>query len=233
MDFLAQLDRDGYALVPAAIAPATLDPLQAALDEMARAAAGGPERGPYGVRNLLRRALAVRELGRSLADGPRVAPVLGAGAFAVRGLFFDKPANANWKVPWHQDLSIAVRERSDVPGFGPWSVKAGVPHVQPPVEILQRMLAVRIHLDDCGEENGPLNVLAGSHAQGRLSPEAIREWRARAAPVTCLLPRGGALLMRPLLLHASSASRQPGHRRVIHLEFATEPLPGGLAWEEA
>src|SRR5262245_7189469 len=85
-----------------------------------------------------------------------VEPILGPGAFVVRGLFFDKTPRANWKVSWHQDLTIAVRVRIEAPGFGPWSLKAGVVHVQPPAEILERMATVRLHLDDCSESNGPL-----------------------------------------------------------------------------
>jgi ectoine hydroxylase-related dioxygenase (phytanoyl-CoA dioxygenase family) len=148
----------------------------------------------------------------------------------VRGILFDKLPEANWKVPWHQDLSIAVRGRVDVAGFGPWSVKAGVPHVQPPLPLLENMLALRLHLDDCDAANGPLRVIPRSHTGGRLSPTAIRAWRSQQAAVACLVPRGGALLMRPLLLHASSPALRPGHRRVIHLEFAAEGLPGGLQW---
>jgi ectoine hydroxylase-related dioxygenase (phytanoyl-CoA dioxygenase family) len=150
----------------------------------------------------------------------------------VRGIFFDKSAEANWLVTWHQDLTLAVRERCEVPGFGPWSVKEGVPHVQPPAECLQQMITVRLHLDDADESNGALRVLPGSHAQGRLSPEGIGEWRERVPEVTCVVRAGGALLMRPLLLHASGRSVSERHRRVLHLEYAGFDLPAGLEWHE-
>jgi ectoine hydroxylase-related dioxygenase (phytanoyl-CoA dioxygenase family) len=94
------------------------------------------------------------------------------------------------------------------------------------------MLTVRLSLDDCGPDNGPLNVLPGSHADGVLSPAQVEAWRHKSAPVPCLVPAGGAVLMRPLLLHASSAARLPGPRRVVHLEYAAGELPGGLEWEE-
>jgi hypothetical protein len=234
MDLRASIDRDGYAILPSAIDPAMLEPLRRGLQCLTDESAGSaPSDRLYGERNLLRRVPVVRELARELATGPLVAPLLGDRAFVVRGLYFDKPPAANWKVPWHQDLTIPVRERVEIPGFGPWSVKAGVPHVQPPVAILEAMLAVRIHLDDCGESNGPLQVLPGSHAHGRLDPAMIREWLARVPSVTCLVPEGGILLMRPLLLHASSTAREPGHRRVVHLEFVVRALPGGLQWGEA
>jgi ectoine hydroxylase-related dioxygenase (phytanoyl-CoA dioxygenase family) len=148
----------------------------------------------------------------------------------VRGILFDKTPGANWKVPWHQDLSIAVTKQIDLPGYGPWSVKAGVPHVQPPVEILQRMLTIRLHLDDCGLDNGPLLVLPGSHAHGILSGEQVDQLRQAGTPVPATVSRGGAVLMRPLLLHASHAATSPGHRRVIHIEYASAKLPAGLVW---
>ncbi len=184
------------------------------------------------MRNLLALVPAVRALADSPGVRGLVEPVLGDGARPVRGLLFDKTPGANWKVAWHQDLSIAVRARIDVPGFGPWSTKAGVPHVQPPVEILRNMLTVRLHLDDCGADNGPLKVLPGSHAAGVLSAPEVEAWRARADPVACHVSAGGAVLMRPLLLHASSSAAVARHRRVIHLEFAAGPLPGGLEWFE-
>src|SRR6266404_2564116 len=115
----------------------------------------------YGARNLLRDIPAVRALAKSASVRLLVEPVLGAKGFAVRGLFFDKTPSANWPVAWHQDRTIAVREKRDVPGFGPWTVKAGVPHVQPPLVILENMLTLRLHVDDCRGTNGPLQVIAG------------------------------------------------------------------------
>jgi ectoine hydroxylase-related dioxygenase (phytanoyl-CoA dioxygenase family) len=131
---------------------------------------------------------------------------------------------------WHQDLTIAVREKREAEGFGPWSFKDGVAHVQPPVRVLEQMLTLRLHLDDCDENNGPLRVLRGSHQSGKLSSSEIAEWRAQQAEEVCTSPRGGALLMRPLLLHASSQAKTPRHRRVLHLEWANGKLSDGLRW---
>jgi len=150
--------------------------------------------------------------------------------FPARALFFDKNPSANWKVAWHQDLSIAVAERHEVAGFTGWSLKEGVWHVQPPAEVLERMITLRLHLDDCGPDSGPLKVISGSHREGRLSRERIEWWKTHGGVVECHVPAGGALLMRPLLLHSSSPARQPSHRRVLHVEFATEALPAGLQW---
>ena len=159
-----------------------------------------------------------------------VVPIIGAGAFPVRGLFFDKTPDANWKVNWHQDLAIAVLERREAAGFGAWSEKAGVIHVQPPPELLAQMITVRVHLDDCPPQNGALRVLSGSHQDGRLRDADILRWRERTAETLCPVPRGGAMVMRPLLLHASSASEHPARRRVLHIEYAAEHLPDGLQW---
>jgi ectoine hydroxylase-related dioxygenase (phytanoyl-CoA dioxygenase family) len=215
------LIRDGFAILTNVIPASRADALSEAL---AGLGAG------YGMRNLLRACPAVAALAVDL--NALVKPVLGEGAFAVRGIFFDKLPGANWEVGWHQDLSIAVAERLDVPGFSGWSVKQGVPHVQPPVAVLERMLTVRLHLDNCGADNGPLRVLCGSHASGRLTDEQIERWKESGDEVACLVSTGGALLMRPLLLHASAPAEKACHRRVIHLEYAADPLPHGLRWFE-
>ncbi len=227
---LTEIERGGFVLVPEVLDASMVAALIAAVGG-AGDGAGSQRRGSvYALRNLLEDMPAVA----ALADAPEVralvAPVLGPDCFPVRGILFDKTPEANWNVVWHQDLSIAVRERREVDGFGPWSEKAGVIHVQPLARVLERMLTVRLHLDDCDETNGPLLVLPGSHRNGRLTAPEIQRQRALTPGVACPVPSGGALLMRPLLLHASSASQSPRHRRVIHLEYAAEPLPGGLQW---
>jgi ectoine hydroxylase-related dioxygenase (phytanoyl-CoA dioxygenase family) len=192
------------------------------------ASAVGPS--GYALRNLLETIPEVRALAASKAIRALVEPVLGPAAFPVKGILFDKTPGANWKVAWHQDTMICVRERIETSGFGPWSIKDGVHHVQPLPEVLAGMMTVRMHLDDCGPENGPLRVIAESHEAGLLNAEAIDAWRESHPAVTCTVVRGGVLLMRPLTLHASSSADQPGHRRVIHLEYAGLPLPNGLHW---
>lgn len=226
---LSRLARDGFAVVPDALGAAEIEDLKGAVDQMVRAAEDSA-RG--GVRDLFRVLPAARELAALPGVRRWPAAVLGPACFAVRAILFDKTAESNWKVAWHQDLAIAVRERRELAGWGPWSVKAGVPHVQPPTAVLENMLTVRIHLDACDEENGPLRVLPGSHRDGKLSPSAIEEWKQRTRPVEIRCAAGALLLMHPLTLHASSASTRPAHRRVIHLEYAAGPLPEGLDWYE-
>jgi ectoine hydroxylase-related dioxygenase (phytanoyl-CoA dioxygenase family) len=226
-----RLLRDGYAIVPDALDSAAVDALLSAVERLPEQA--GRARG--GVRHLLRDLPGVRALAASPAMRGVAEAALGPGALAVRGILFDKTPGANWKVVWHQDLTIAVRERREVPGFGPWTEKEGVVHVQPPAGVLSRMVAVRLHLDDCTERNGPVRVIPGSHRAGRLSADQADEWRSAGDEVVCTMPRGGILAFHSLLLHASSPALEPAHRRVIHVEYVAAEwarLPGGLEWYE-
>ncbi|WP_164104203.1 phytanoyl-CoA dioxygenase family protein [Candidatus Laterigemmans baculatus] len=220
----------GFAVLDEAVPEPAIDAVIAGLEGVQHAGAIRRRGSVHAVRNLLEAVPEVQTLARSEPVRAIVEPVLGPAAFVVRGILFDKTPEANWKVTWHQDLTIAVREPMNVPAFGPWSEKAGIPHVQPPTEVLARMLTVRIHLDECGPENGPLRVIPGSHRSGRLNADEIARWRETVSSVACTSSRGGVVVMRPLILHASSAATVPKHRRVIHLEFAAEELPHGLQW---
>jgi ectoine hydroxylase-related dioxygenase (phytanoyl-CoA dioxygenase family) len=133
-------------------------------------------------------------------------------------------------VPWHQDLTICVADRIEVPGYGPWTIKAGTWNVQPPISILENMLSLRIHLDDCDDSNGALRVLPRTHTLGRLGVERIAEQQRSVEAVSCSAHSGDVVLMRPLLLHASSPASQATHRRVIHIDYSCCRLAGGLQW---
>jgi ectoine hydroxylase-related dioxygenase (phytanoyl-CoA dioxygenase family) len=226
---LSDLEHAGFATVADALSSLEVQALLQTLGTMPHPT---DEEARAGQRDLFTKVPAVRELAAHSAVRGWPAAVLGPACFAVRAILFDKTPAANWRVAWHQDLTIPTRRQLEAAGFGPWSLKAGIPHVQPPAAILERMLTVRVHLDPCDSMNGPVRVLPGSHRDGKLSPEGIETWKAVAAPVDALAPAGGLLLMRPLLLHASSPAQRPGHRRVIHLEYAVDPLPDGLEWRE-
>ncbi len=167
-----------------------------------------------------------------LLNTPKLREVLAelfpAGCHLTKAIYFDKPAGSNWLVAWHQDLMINVAQRADQPGFGPWTAKAGWVAVQPPVSFLENTVTLR--LDDCDATNGALKVVSGSHRQGVVPAKSIAS--QAATPFVCAVPAGGAMLMKPLLLHASSRSTSARPRRVIHLEFSGEELPAGLAWRE-
>jgi ectoine hydroxylase-related dioxygenase (phytanoyl-CoA dioxygenase family) len=156
--------------------------------------------------------------------------LFGRQYFVVKSIYFDKPGSSNWFVSYHQGLTISVRDRFEVSGFGPWSVKQNQFAVVPPVEILEENFTVRIHLDDTDENNGALRVVPGSHRKGIYRPETI-DWNIEQE-ATCCVPRGGIMIMRPLLLHASSRSTSNRKRRVIHIEFACQELPEPLQWSE-
>jgi ectoine hydroxylase-related dioxygenase (phytanoyl-CoA dioxygenase family) len=220
--FAEQITVDGWAVTPPVPSSATTALLRGVV-----AAYASNKRG--GARNLLEN-VDIQALARSQPIRELAEAVLGDQCFAVRALFFDKTPSANWKVIWHQDLTIATREQSDVPGYGPWTKKAGVPHVQPPVPVLENMVALRVHLDPCGETNGPVRVISGSHRFGRLSAKQIDELRALHAENACVVEEGGILGFRPLIVHASSPAQATLHRRVIHLEFATGELASPLSW---
>ena len=184
----------------------------------------------YGVRNLLNLSQKVKELTENKKVRDLVEKLISKSAQPVRAIFFDKTPDANWKVPLRQDLTIAVKEKRQTDGFSAWTLKAGIHHVQPPVSILEKLLAIRIHLDDADETNGALKVFPKSHKNGRLSASEIQNFRKTNKIKLCKVKRGSALLMRPLLVHSSSAGSNPAHRRVIHIEFSAESLPNGLEW---
>lgn len=227
---LTGFDQNGFTLLPLVFAPHEIAALIAAISSIAEECGVRSRGGIYAVRNLLEVSPPIRELAWSPRIGAIVAAHLGPSAIPVRGTLFDKIVGANWLVPWHQDLTICVAGRADVPGYGPWTKKVGVHHVQPPVAVLEGMLSVRIHLDDCEESNGALRVIPGTHRLGRLTAAQIVEEQHSRASLACVARAGDVMLMRPLLIHASSAASQAAHRRVIHIDYASCQLDGGLRW---
>jgi len=169
-----------------------------------------------------------------LLNNPRVITtirnLLGEGTFAYKATLFDKHSERNWLVAWHQDASIPVAANHNVQNWGGWSVKEGVDYVQPPDDLLANLVALRIHLDDCSAENGPLRVLVGSHKMGRMVQSEIALQANAFLEHTLVGGTGSAMLMRPLLIHASSKALSDKRRRVLHLEFAACALPMPLAW---
>ncbi|PZF70911.1 phytanoyl-CoA dioxygenase family protein [Taibaiella soli] len=148
----------------------------------------------------------------------------------AKSIYFDKPANSNWFVAYHQDLTISVAKRINIEGFGPWTVKQNQFAVQPPLNILEKNFTIRIHLDDTNEQNGALRVLPASHLKGIYRPETINLKEEKET--TCCVKQGGIMIMKPLLMHASSRTTNAMRRRVIHIEFSNANLPEGLEWSE-
>ncbi|PZR17198.1 MAG: phytanoyl-CoA dioxygenase [Flavobacterium psychrophilum] len=155
---------------------------------------------------------------------------LGSKYFSVKSIYFDKPGESNWFVAYHQDLTISVNNKTDTEGFGPWTVKQNQFAVQPPINILENIFTIRIHLDDTNEENGALKVIPESHKKQIYRPETI-DWN-KETEVSCSVPKGGIMLMKPLLLHSSGRTVNNSRRRVIHIEFSNIELPENLKWSE-
>jgi ectoine hydroxylase-related dioxygenase (phytanoyl-CoA dioxygenase family) len=155
--------------------------------------------------------------------------LFGTGCFVVKSIYFDKPEQSNWFVAYHQDLTISVAKKADISGFGPWTVKQDQFAVQPTTDILKSNFTIRVHLDDTNEENGALKVIPGSHKE-ILRPENI-DWEV-ASEYCCNVPKGGVMIMKPLLLHSSGRTINGRKRRVIHIEFGSRQLPDGLQWSE-
>ena len=162
--------------------------------------------------------------------GPVAEDLLGPEARPVRIVAFDKTSDTNWSVAWHQDRTIAVCERINIDGFGPWSTKDGIPHVAPPVGILEGMVTLRLHLDDCSDDNGPLRVALGSHRLGVVAADRASETAATLPIIACHAKAGDVWAYATLILHASERSRGAGRRRVLQVDYAAVDLPGGLEW---
>jgi len=222
---IEQFEREGFVMTPSLFSSAEIAHAISLIEVPA-----SPDARRGGIRDIMHRVPELRGIADHAAVRSIVEQVLDPNAFVVRSTLFDKTEAANWKVPWHQDLTIAVHSRRDTEGYGPWSTKEGITHVQPPTEVLARMVTVRIHLDPCPVTNGALRVLPGTHKLGRLNQNYIDSHIDEARAITCTAQPGEALVMRPLLLHASSPSAIPGHRRVVHFDFATGALDNGLVW---
>jgi ectoine hydroxylase-related dioxygenase (phytanoyl-CoA dioxygenase family) len=226
---VSALERDGCAVVAPVFDTFALEVIAGACEALLGSSSNSVRRRA-GVRGVVERSPALREVAASAPVRAVVERVLGGGAFLARSVLFDKTPTSNWDVPWHRDTTIAVKERREAPGFGPWSVKEGVVHVQPPVAVLEGMVTVRVHVDACPASNGALMVVPGSHAGATLDLDSVDAGWCEERARVCEVEAGGCLVMRPLILHASRKSALAGHRRVLHLEFAAAGLACGLEW---
>jgi ectoine hydroxylase-related dioxygenase (phytanoyl-CoA dioxygenase family) len=222
---IEQFEREGFAMTPSLLSS---DEIKRLISVIEKHASSEQKRGS--IRDIMDRAPELHAVADNINVHEIVEQILGPNAFVVRTTLFDKTGDANWKVPWHQDVTIAVQERHDTEGYGPWSNKEGVVHVQPPAQVLEKMVTVRVHLDDCPASNGALRVMPGTHTLGRLNQNFVEEHVDESNAVYCEARRGEALVMRPLLLHASSVAVLPNHRRVLHFDYAIGSLTEGLEW---
>lgn len=208
------MDELGFCIKDAVFSAAECATLTKALD------AGGIGRSRAGARHLMSHpaVLDVATDERMLSLARRA---LDGQAAPFRATLFEKSARSNWLVVWHQDTALPLTEHIDSPQWGPWSTKAGVLYAHAPAWALERVVALRLHLDACGAANGPLRVVPGSHRQGVLTDEQVFQLAHEQPSQECLVGRGGVLAMRPLLVHSSSKATSPQPRRVLHVEYAT------------
>ncbi|MCX5690829.1 MAG: phytanoyl-CoA dioxygenase family protein, partial [Planctomycetota bacterium] len=181
-----------------------------------------------GIRRVLARCPALAGMLSTSPIPGLIEMLCGRRAHVVRSILFDKTPETNWLVPWHQDATIALAARHDIEGFGPWSIKEGEHHCRPPRWLIDQVAVIRIHLDACGIDNGPLRVIPGSHRDGLLSDAAIAQLAAAGPVHECCVGVGGIVGMRPHTVHASRKATVPARRRVLHLECTAAALPAGL-----
>lgn len=212
---------DGFAVIPGVLSSNEAEALGRNL------ASQTLERSRAGARHILA-VPAVAALARDPRLMELAANVLGCEPLPFGATLFDKSPDANWLVAWHQDTALPFVERGDVAGWGPWSKKAGVDYAHAPAPALLKIVALRVHLDDSTSRNGPLRVLPGTHTLGVLSDAQIRDAARRIDGVGCTVERGGVVVMRPLLIHASSKATSQSSRRVLHLEYSAIATFDGL-----
>lgn len=162
--------------------------------------------------------------------GSVAAGVLGPACRPVRAVLFDKTAKTNWSLGWHQDRTICVRRKIETGGFGPWTMKGGIPHVAPPFNLLAQMVTLRVHLDDVPATNAPLLISPGSHTEGRVPEDEVENVVRRRGIRPCIAEAGDVWLYATPILHASKAAADPRRRRVLQVDFAAGRLPGDLQW---
>jgi hypothetical protein len=215
------LDQHGAQLFRGALDTGVLDELRLALAEQPADHAGV-------------RLFEVEALRPILAGSGPLGAIVDAGlssaARPVRAILFDKTEKTNWGLAWHQDRVIAVRERRDVEGYGPWTRKHGALHVAPPFDLISRMLTLRVHLDPVPETNAPLLIAPGSHRVGLVRETEVPQVVAKLGVIACLAQPGDVWAYSTPILHASERATQPHHRRVLQVDYATGDLPGGLEW---
>ncbi len=221
-DWQNAIEEQGFAIVPSVLSTRELIPILVSLADLE------PPRGKAGIRHVVNHPTV-----KVVAQNPRLLEmaqaVLGSAAFPFRATLFDKTPEGNRLLSWHQDTALPVQEQTEAAGWGGWREKEVVLYAQAPASVLEQVLALRLHLDDCSEQNGPLRVIPGTHGLGILSEAEIERHATYDNPVECLAARGGVVAMRPLVVHASSRSRSQAPVRVLHIEYAAvNEFAGGL-----
>ncbi|MFL9836120.1 phytanoyl-CoA dioxygenase family protein [Flavobacterium sp. ST-75] len=229
--YKSEINNEGFAVIDAIYSQDEIDRIIKIIDSAhSDSATFRRSKDLFAIRQFLKVVPNVTELVFNQKLKDIVNTVFGEDYFPIKSIYFDKPGNSNWFVAYHQDLTISVNQKAEIENYGPWTVKQNQFAVQPPVEVLENIFTIRIHLDDTDENNGALKVIPKSHLKKIYRPETI-DWNTETE-ATCNVPKGGVMIMKPLLLHSSARTVNNSNRRVIHIEFSNLQLPTQIKWAE-
>ena len=203
MHFVEKMKKEGYFIAKEVLSPKTVRKLREESEKLIQ------NDTSYGVRQALKKSQLFKSIAFSKELTDLVSPLIGKEARPIKAIFFDKTQESNWLVPWHQDVTIAVKEKKERPHYHPWSIKEAIHHVQPHVEVLESIITLRIHFDDTDESNGALEVIPASHDQGKFTHAEVQQWVETKEKVLCEVKAGDVVMMQPTTLHASKKGRTP------------------------
>lgn len=229
--FKSALHQDGFVIVPDIYTPQETESILSLIDSANKQTSNFKlSNGLFAIRQFLKE---IPEAGKLIFNDRLnyiITKLFGDNFFVIKSIYFDKPEQSNWFVPYHQDLTISVDKKLDLLFYDKWTVKQDQFAVQPPLSILKSIYTIRIHLDNTDQHNGALKVIPGSHEKGIYRPETI-DWTTETE-TTCNVESGGIMIMRPLLLHSSNKTTNQQKRRVVHIEVSNQAIATGLKWAE-
>ena len=224
MDLVAQFESDGFVKLPFLAS-------QSLLTEFTQTANLTQTAKSPGKRHLTGLKEPIADLLNDSKLKPILEKIIGGSFRPVRTIFFKKDLTANWFVPWHQDLTVALKRKRSHPEFTKWTIKNNVPHAEAPMSLLSKMVTLRLFLDPANQDNGAMWVAPKSHKLGKLKQDKITSLEKKEV---CFEGEKGALyLFSPLLLHRSEKSKTDVQRRALQIEIAPKnSLFQPLEWYE-
>lgn len=226
MNVTETLINQGYVITRDLISPDVIEKLLVELENI-----GAFDYDQVQNSNLLSTSKAAKDIAYDSSLLALLTQISGQMMFPVKAFILDKSMTSNWEIPWHQDLAIAVEEYKNLPGYTNWSVEVGIPHVHPPAEVLNKLITLRIHLDQCTIQNS-IHAIAGSHQLGVLSGDQMKILIGTSVAEICIAPKNSVMLMRPLLVHYSPMASSSNSRRILQIEYGYE-LSNGLLWHKS
>lgn len=226
-----EIEQKGFSIINSVYSPDEIDSIIELIDSQnSSSPIFRKSEDLFAIRQFVKELPEIKELIFNDKLNSIIQSIAGEDYFIVKSIYFDKPEKSNWFVAYHQDLTISVDKKEAIEGFGPWTSKHNQFAVQPPIEILENIFTIRIHLDETDKNNGALKVVDESHSKKIYRPETIN-WNIEKETF-CSVESGGIMLMKPLLLHGSNRTSNNKRRRVIHIEFSNKALPKEINWSE-